>query len=83
MTIHKEGYKTIAISTIVFGVINLVSFYFLSAKAPLISLLIFVLTFGLLLFLISFFRIPNRQLTIQECRPMNISPTGVYRSPSS
>jgi phosphatidylserine decarboxylase len=66
MTIHKEGYKTIAISTIVFGVINLVSFYFLSARAPLISLLIFVLTFGLLLFLISFFRIPNRQLTIQD-----------------
>ncbi len=66
MTIHKEGYKTIAISTIVFGVINLVSFYFLSARAPLISLLIFVLTFGLLLFLISFFRIPKRQLTIQD-----------------
>jgi phosphatidylserine decarboxylase len=66
MTIHKEGYKTIAISTIVFGIINLVSFYFLSSSAPVISLLLFIVTLGLLLFLISFFRIPKRELTIQE-----------------
>ncbi|MGB3006928.1 MAG: phosphatidylserine decarboxylase family protein [Chitinophagaceae bacterium] len=66
MTIHKEGYTTIAISTILFGLINLVSFYFLSSSMPIISLLIFLLTLGLLLFLISFFRIPKRQLTIQE-----------------
>jgi phosphatidylserine decarboxylase len=66
MTIHKEGYTTIAISTIIFGLINLVSFYFLSSSLPIISLLIFVLTLGLLIFLISFFRIPKRQLTIQE-----------------
>jgi phosphatidylserine decarboxylase len=66
MTIHKEGYKTIAISTIIFGIINLISFYFLSSSAPIISLLIFIVTLGLLLFLISFFRIPKRGLTIQE-----------------
>jgi phosphatidylserine decarboxylase len=66
MTIHKEGYKTIALSTIVFGIINLVSFYFLSSSLPIISLLLFVATLGLLIFLISFFRIPSRQLTIQE-----------------
>lgn len=66
MTIHKEGYKTIAIATTVFAIINLVSFYFISASLPLVSLLVFILTLGLLLFLISFFRIPNRQLTIQE-----------------
>ncbi|HOZ70033.1 MAG TPA: phosphatidylserine decarboxylase family protein [Chitinophagaceae bacterium] len=66
MTIHKEGYKTIAIATTVFAIINLVSFYFISAGMPLVSLLLFILTLGLLLFLISFFRIPNRQLTIQE-----------------
>lgn len=66
MTIHKEGYTTIAISTIFFGLINLVSFYFLSSSMPIISLLIFVLTLSLLIFLISFFRIPKRQLTIQE-----------------
>ena len=66
MTIHKEGYKTIAYSTIVFGVINLASFYFLSSSAPYISLLLFIVTLALLLFLISFFRIPKRQHTIQE-----------------
>ncbi len=66
MTIHKEGFKTIAISTIIFGIINVVSFYFLSSSLPIVSLLIFIATLGLLLFLISFFRIPKRELTIQE-----------------
>lgn len=66
MTIHKEGYKTIAYSTIVFGIINLASFYFLSPSAPYISLLLFIVTLGLLLFLVSFFRIPKRNHTIQE-----------------
>ena len=66
MTIHKEGYKTIAISTIFFGVINILSFYFLSSSLPFISWVIFIGTTGLLLFVISFFRIPNRILTRQE-----------------
>ncbi len=66
MTIHKEGYKTIAISTILFGVINVLSFYFLSSAVPLISWIIFIGTLGLLLFLISFFRIPKRVHTIEE-----------------
>ena len=66
MTIHKEGYASIAITTILFGSINLVSFYFLSSAAPVISLLIFIATLGILIFIISFFRIPKRVLTIQE-----------------
>jgi phosphatidylserine decarboxylase len=66
MTIHKEGYTSIAIGTIVFGIINLCSFYFLSSSVPLVSLLIFILTLGLLIFLISFFRIPNREHTISD-----------------
>jgi phosphatidylserine decarboxylase len=66
MTIHKEGYPTIAWSTIVFGLINLLSFYFLSFEAPVISALIFIVTLGVLLFIISFFRIPKRQFTISE-----------------
>ena len=64
MTIHKEGYRTIAICTIVFAVVNLVSFYFLSFYQPIISWIIFIGTLGLLLFTISFFRIPRRVLTI-------------------
>ena len=66
MTIHKEGYKTIAIATSIFAVINLISFYTLSASFPVLSGIIFVATLGLLLFLISFFRIPARQYTIAE-----------------
>jgi len=63
MHIHKEGYKPIAISTIIFAVINLLSFYFISFSLPALSWLIFIATFGLLLFIISFFRIPKRVLS--------------------
>jgi len=66
MTIHKEGYTIIAWATILFGIINLVSFYYLSFYAPWISWIIFVVTAALLVFVISFFRIPNRTLTITE-----------------
>jgi phosphatidylserine decarboxylase len=66
MTIHKEGYKSIAIGVILFGIINILSFYFLSFSSPLLSWLIFAASLGLLLFLVSFFRIPKRDLTIQE-----------------
>ncbi|HXB91888.1 MAG TPA: phosphatidylserine decarboxylase family protein [Puia sp.] len=63
MTIHREGYKTIAISAMAFAVINLPSFYFISFWQPWISYTIFLVTLGLLLFLISFFRVPNRRLS--------------------
>lgn len=66
MTIHKEGFTSIAIGTIVFGVINLLSFYFISYDEPIISWLIFFVTLGLLFFLISFFRLPKRKWTIEE-----------------
>jgi len=66
MTIHKEGYKTIAISTILFGVVNVLSFYFMSSSLPVISWVIFIGTLGLLFFVISFFRIPKRKLTVQD-----------------
>jgi phosphatidylserine decarboxylase len=63
MTIHKEGYKSILISAILFAVINLASFYFISFSMAWLSWLIFILTLGLVLFIISFFRVPNRKLT--------------------
>lgn len=66
MTIHKEGYQTIAISGLIFVVINLISFYFFSGDMPKLSWVIFFVTLSLLLFIISFFRIPGRQLTINE-----------------
>jgi len=66
MTIHKEGYKTIAVSVILFGVINLAFFYFFSYASPFLGGIIFVITLVLLLFVISFFRIPKRILTVRE-----------------
>ncbi|MGG9971088.1 phosphatidylserine decarboxylase family protein [Ferruginibacter sp. SUN002] len=66
MTIHREGYKSIAIGSLIFGAINFLYFYFFSADCPLLGWIIFFATLGLLLFLISFFRIPNRKLTINE-----------------
>lgn len=66
MTIHKEGYKTLAVSVIIFALVNLFSFYFISFGAPWLSWLLFFITLFLLLFLISFFRVPSRKLTIGE-----------------
>lgn len=66
MTIHKEGYKSIAIGTLAFAAVNLLSFYFISFHLPWLSWVIFLATLGLLLFLISFFRVPNRTLTVGE-----------------
>lgn len=64
MTIHKEGYKTIAIAAILFGIINVSFFYFFSYASPILGWSIFAVTLFLLLFIISFFRIPKRILTI-------------------
>jgi phosphatidylserine decarboxylase len=66
MTIHKEGYKTIAISVFLFGLINILSFYVISYGVPLLSWVIFGITAVLLVFMISFFRIPKRKLTIRD-----------------
>lgn len=66
MTIHREGYQSIIISGVIFIVINLISFYFFSSGMPVLSWILFFAALGLLLFIISFFRIPNRQLTISE-----------------
>jgi phosphatidylserine decarboxylase len=64
MTIHREGYRSIAIGLMVFGAINFTYFFFLGATLPVVGWVIFFVTLFLLLFLVSFFRIPNRVLTI-------------------
>jgi len=63
MTIHREGYKSIAIGTLIFGAINFLVLFFFSASLPAMCWVIFLATLFLLLFLISFFRIPARKLT--------------------
>ena len=66
MNIHKEGFKIIAISAILFGIINVLSFYLISYPSPFISWIVFIITLVLFVFIVSFFRIPHRHLTIQD-----------------
>ena len=66
MTVHKEGFRTIGITALIFSFLNVLSFTFLSEKLPWLSLAIFIVTLALLLFIISFFRLPNRTLTINN-----------------
>jgi phosphatidylserine decarboxylase len=66
MTIHKEGYKTIALSGFIYVLLNLLNFTFISYGFPVVAWIIFIATTGLFVFLISFFRIPARDLTVEE-----------------
>lgn len=65
MTIHREGYKSIAVTALIFGVFNLISFKVLEGL-PWLAIALFLVTLGLFLFIISFFRIPNRTFTIND-----------------
>ena len=64
MNIHKEGYRSIALSALIFGAINIIFFFFFSVAMPVIAWIIFGTTFILLLFIISFFRSPKRNFTV-------------------
>ena len=66
MTIHKEGYKIIAWSCIIFGAVNILSFYFISFDSPLASWVVFIVTLVFLVLIISFFRIPKIQIPVRE-----------------
>jgi phosphatidylserine decarboxylase len=66
MTIHKEGFKTIAICAILVAIINLASFYIISVHSPAVSWIIFFISLAFLLFIISFFRVPARIPSINE-----------------
>lgn len=65
MTIHKEGYKSIGIAALIFGIINIAGFIFFKDNNA-VQGTILVLTAVLFLFIVSFFRIPYRSLTIGE-----------------
>jgi phosphatidylserine decarboxylase len=60
MTIHREGFKSISIAAVLFVIINLLVFNFLSASLPVLSWIIFAATLVFFLFIISFFRLPKR-----------------------
>jgi phosphatidylserine decarboxylase len=61
MRIHKEGLATIIITLVVIVVINLVSFYLMGTRYPVLTGLVLFATLGLLIFILSFFRIPARK----------------------
>lgn len=60
MTIHREGFKSISIAAVLFVIINLLAFNFISPASPIFSWIIFAVTLVLFLFIVSFFRIPKR-----------------------
>lgn len=64
MRIHKEGGGTILLTAIVLLALNMTLHYFIGNDwLPLIAT-VHILSFGLWLFIVSFFRIPTRKLTI-------------------
>ena len=65
MTIHREGYKTIAVTTLFLGAFNL--FFWFSGN-PSFGCAFALLTISILflLFIVFFFRIPSRVLTILD-----------------
>jgi phosphatidylserine decarboxylase len=64
MTIHKEGYNSIAIAGLIYILISYCAFSFLSYKHPVIAWMLFILATGFFLFIISFFRVPKREHTM-------------------
>ena len=64
MTIHREGTATIALIAFVVGVLNLINFSYLFPISALLAWSVFAITVAFFLFIVSFFRMPNRALTM-------------------
>jgi len=60
MRIHKEGYQFIFLSIVVVAVVNLLTLFLVSPRYPVLGWIIAIGTVGLLIFILSFFRIPRR-----------------------
>ncbi len=66
MTIHREGYASIIISAIILLVIDLLIFRFFGDTLLWLCISLIILSFLFWLGIVSFFRLPSRQLTIHE-----------------
>lgn len=66
MTIHKEGYKSIAIAALIFGALNLSFFRLLGPSMLWLLVLIFIISLVFFILVVSFFRIPSRKPTISN-----------------
>jgi phosphatidylserine decarboxylase len=66
MTIHKEGTATISLIAIFVGVLNILNFSYLFPISIIAAWGVFIITVAFFLFIVSFFRMPVRSLTISE-----------------
>jgi phosphatidylserine decarboxylase len=66
MTIHKEGTATISLIAIIVGVLNILNFSYLFPVSAIGAWAVFIITVAFFLFIVSFFRMPVRPLTISE-----------------
>ena len=66
MTIHREGYPTIAITALLLAGLNALVYMLTCSSGCIISTITTIVSLGLLLFIISFFRIPSRKLTLDD-----------------
>lgn len=66
MTIHKEGIVTISATAVFVGLLNLTNFSYLFPMSEIGGWAIFTVSILFFLFIVSFFRMPNRKLTINE-----------------
>jgi phosphatidylserine decarboxylase len=60
MKIHKEGFQTIVISTIIAAAIILLTVLLIMPAFPILGWIVVMAIIGLLIFILSFFRIPAR-----------------------
>jgi phosphatidylserine decarboxylase len=60
MRIHKEGFATILVTTVVVAAVLLLTVLLIMPRYPILGWIIGVGIVGLLIFILSFFRIPNR-----------------------
>src|SRR4051812_27536071 len=63
MRLHKEGLATILITTVVVAVVLLLTVLLISPRFPILAWIIAIGIVGLLIFILSFFRIPSRTHT--------------------
>jgi phosphatidylserine decarboxylase len=66
MTIHKEGTATISLIAILVGVLNILNFSYLFPISIIAAWTVFIITVAFFLFIVSFFRMPVRRLTIND-----------------
>jgi phosphatidylserine decarboxylase len=66
MRLHKEGVATILITTVVVAVVLLLTIFLILPRFPILAWIIGIGIIGLLIFILSFFRIPARTYTEDE-----------------